>query len=74
MAQGVVTLPPAAAAGRGRTFAIRALANIRVNAFGAETVEGTKTISLSAGQAEMLVSDGANRWISVADRTPVQTG
>jgi hypothetical protein len=71
MAQGTVILPPAAAAGIGRTFAIRALGALRVNCATSDTVEGTKTVSLESGMAEMFVSDGKDRWLSVADRRPV---
>jgi hypothetical protein len=73
---GSITLPSAATAKVGRIFAIRALSAIRVSAPGNNTVEGQKTISLAPGQAEMLMSDGGTRWISIADRGPpvVSTG
>jgi hypothetical protein len=76
-AGGTVNLPPAVAAGRGRTFAIRALGGTRVNASSAapnDTVEGTKTISLGIGAAEVFVSDGNSQWLSVADRQARQLG
>jgi hypothetical protein len=68
----VITLPPATAATIGRFFDIRALQvdQVRVVAVPGDSVEGAQTITIRNGHAEMLMSDGGKRWISVADRSP----
>ncbi|HEX9945985.1 MAG TPA: hypothetical protein VGA98_00435 [Allosphingosinicella sp.] len=67
---GTIILPEAAAVKPGRIFAIRAMSEIRVVSTPNNTVEGANTLSLSPGEAEMLMSDGKARWISIADRRP----
>jgi hypothetical protein len=66
-----VTLPSAVAAKLGRVYAIRCLVGgTLVVAAQGNVVEGQALIEISEGEAELLMSDGGERWISIADRRP----
>jgi hypothetical protein len=66
-----ITLPSATVARIGRIYAIRALGPTLVVAVAGDSVLGV--MQLSPGSAEMLMSDGGKRWISIADRGPAVT-
>ncbi|HUE78390.1 MAG TPA: hypothetical protein VMN38_01990 [Sphingomicrobium sp.] len=66
-----ITMPPADRAGEGRVYIIRCLVrSVTVRARRGDRIEGQTGIEFSQGGAEMLMSDGRNRWIGMADRQP----